>query len=346
MRFFKKSGKNLISLDCPYCGYSQDEASGALSTNCKECHAYYKISKGIGVKSDEPTLPKFMTTDEGFESVEPEKKDVSVGVKVYQGDLSFDSKEEEGDEKPVIRYQEPNLEFDTEEKPSQTSYKVKTRKSDTSFEEEVSSKNVNLDVSNGDETSEERSVYVAKKDANKYSKYTGLEEKKTVVCYECDKSHEVVHHASSSLCPSCGTYISLKDHTINLNWNTSIKTRGDVKILKKGVFKNLSVHCHDLTIEGVFDASVDCSNDFIVKRDSEISGKIKCKRLIIEKKIKVKMSSTIDAQEVVIDGTLIANLKCSGEVILNKRGKLIGDVNTTYLNVQKGGEVLGKLKIK
>lgn len=190
------------------------------------------------------------------------------------------------------------------------------------------------------------SRYVAKENANKYAKYKGDAKDKLIICYECNEPHHIIKSATSSLCPHCGSYISIKDHKINSFWNTSIKTRGNVIVEKKGLLRNLSVACNNLIIEGTFHSSADCQNDLIIRASGKITGHIKCRRVIIEKKTEVEFDHPLVAEEAVIDGVLTCpKLVCTTQATIHKKSKLIGGLEAKSLELQEGATIEGAIQL-
>ncbi len=168
---------------------------------------------------------------------------------------------------------------------------------------------------------------------------------KLIVCYECREPHSIIKTATSSLCPHCGTYISIKDHSINSLWNTSIRTRGNVRVEKKGSLNNLSVACNNLIIEGTFHSSADCQNDLIIRASGRITGKISCKKLLVEKKVEIECDQHITAEEVIIDGKLTGNITCTGNVTLHKKAVLVGNLKAKSMDLRDGASHQGSMQL-
>ena len=87
---------------------------------------------------------------------------------------------------------------------------------------------------------------------------------------------------------------------------------------------------------------------FYIQGSLEINGKfegdIKTEgQIIIGKTGKVK--TNVVARKVVIGGTLIGNIKASDEIVLLETGRILGDVSTPVLNMQKGVVVQGRINI-
>ncbi len=181
--------------------------------------------------------------------------------------------------------------------------------------------------------------------ANRYYSYKGKARDKQVECYECFKTHNIVKDATSSMCPNCGTYISLKDHKIENYWTSAIQTRGNVRVTKKANVKNVSVFCNDLLVEGAFNATVDCSGEFTVKTNTKISGKVNCMKLIVAQGVTVEFERPIKAFEAEINGKVVGDFLDAEKIQIAKKGSLTGTLHTKVLEVVKGGVQIGPAKI-
>ncbi len=87
---------------------------------------------------------------------------------------------------------------------------------------------------------------------------------------------------------------------------------------------------------------------FYIQGSLEINGKFEGEiktegQIIIGKTGKVK--TNVIARKVIVGGTLIGNVKASDEVVLLDTGRILGDVSTPILNVQKGVVVQGRINI-
>lgn len=109
--------------------------------------------------------------------------------------------------------------------------------------------------------------------------------------------------------------------------------------------KNLSVTCYNLIIEGTFHCSADCTNDLIIKTNNTITGYITCKRAIIENKSNATFQHPLQAEDVIIEGTLNANINCSGSITLRKKAKLIGNMTAATIHIEEGAKHEGALSL-
>lgn len=183
----------------------------------------------------------------------------------------------------------------------------------------------------------------------KAAAHTGFFQAKTkprdVACFECDRTHQAPSEASSTLCPACGAYIGLKDYDIRDNWNRRIQTRGNVIIHKKATVTGITIRCHHLTVHGKLTGGVECSGDFVIQSHGKIMGKVRCKRLIIEKRAHVEFSNPVQCEDAIIDGDVTGNFTCTGKLHLKKKATLNGDIKVATMAVDEGARHRGRMAI-
>lgn len=81
-----------------------------------------------------------------------------------------------------------------------------------------------------------------------------------------------------------------------------------------------------------------------LKIDGKFEGDIKTdEALYIGETGKVK--TNIAAKEVTVSGTLIGNIKAENEVRLEETGRMLGDIQTPYLDLSKGVVAKGNITI-
>ncbi|MGC6427876.1 MAG: bactofilin family protein [Akkermansiaceae bacterium] len=199
------------------------------------------------------------------------------------------------------------------------------------------------------ESAKESSTYPKKKTIPKPRKDSLFQKNKAelrdISCFDCSASHEVSPISTSTLCPKCGSYISLKSYEIRGEWNRKIQTRGDVFIFKKGIVSGTTIQCHHLTVEGDFTGGVECSGDLIIRHHGKIVGKVICKRLIIEKRATVEFLNSVETTECTIDGLVTGNITCSGRLALEKKAILSGNIKVGRLAISKGAKHQGQIQM-
>ena len=166
-----------------------------------------------------------------------------------------------------------------------------------------------------------------------------------VACFDCDRVHQAASQSSSTLCPACGSYISLKNYDIKGVWNRSIQTRGNVIIHKKATVHGITIQCHDLIAHGQLTGGVDCSGDVTIQSHGKIIGNIQCKRLIIAKRARVEFTEPILCKDAIIDGQVAGNFTCTGKLHLKRKATLSGDIKVAIMAVDEGARHHGQISI-
>jgi cytoskeletal protein CcmA (bactofilin family) len=164
-------------------------------------------------------------------------------------------------------------------------------------------------------------------------------------CLDCGHLHAVSPNSSSSLCSRCGSYTSLKNYDIREPWTRQIRTRGNVHVHENGSLTDTSVTCNHLTIDGDFNGVVECTGDLIIRKSCRILGHIRCRRLIVENKASVVCASGIQAKEVVVDGSVEADITCDGRLELARKASLTGDINIAKLIINEGAAHQGRVSM-
>jgi len=192
---------------------------------------------------------------------------------------------------------------------------------------------------------EEEARYVGSDRANRYYSYKGDALERMVDCYECGKTHNIIKEATSALCPSCGAYIALKDYDIDSTWTSTIQTRGDVYVGKRGKISSVTIYCHDLTVDGEVDATIDCSGDLHINNDCNITGRVRCMKLTVAAGVNVTFKLNVDAVEVVNFGHIVGNFNHTEKMSLHKKSVLEGNISTTIFELNQGAVHQGMASI-
>lgn len=157
-----------------------------------------------------------------------------------------------------------------------------------------------------------------------------------IACFDCGHLFTAAPEAQSSQCPRCSCYISLADHTIDDHWNRSIRTRGNVTILKGASLTATRVECHHLTVIGQLDAPASCSGTATFRNHGKITGPLNCHHLRIERRCRVEFMQPVHAHQATIHGHARGQLNCSGTVTLEKHASLTGYVRAANLTGKRG----------
>lgn len=166
----------------------------------------------------------------------------------------------------------------------------------------------------------------------------------TVACFECGRKHEVSAIASSTMCSSCGSYISLRKVRIRNDSRQKIKTRGDVTIQRKASHGS-ALACRHLKVLGTVSGSVDCSGDAVFFSECRILGVFSSSSLTIRKKADVHFLRPVYAQNIVVAGKMTGNFYCSGRVTVAGTGSLHGELIARSVTVEPGGVLDASLRV-
>lgn len=165
-------------------------------------------------------------------------------------------------------------------------------------------------------------------------------------CFECGHTFKVSRSLRSVACAQCGATIPMEDVEINMPSDQAIKTRGDVVIRKRGhVASSAGIRCKDLRCFGTFEADVQADGDVIFRSSGSVSGKITCRRLIIEKGSEVHLQGAVHAAEIEVHAKVAGTLFSSGPLIIGAYGSVDGDVTARSVSIEPGGELNGGMSI-
>ncbi len=171
------------------------------------------------------------------------------------------------------------------------------------------------------------------------------EKERTICCHSCGHRQVVSSSAQSSLCPSCASYLDLRDLKVAGPYARTIQTQGTVTVTSKGDLASVRVACAAAYIEGKVRGRLICSGDVHVKMKGTFLGTIETAKLIIDKKSELEFARPVRAKAVEIDGTVAAIIHCDGCVTINKGGVFAGTIYARSVNFEKGGFFMGALHI-
>lgn len=169
--------------------------------------------------------------------------------------------------------------------------------------------------------------------------------RREVVCFDCRTVNKASSKATSTQCANCGTFIDLRDVEIRERSTQRIRTRGNVTIHKKGALLGTAVHCGSLIIEGSVAGSIYAQETVEFRTDAKILGEIRCRRLVVGKRIQVQGLQPIHVESIDLQGTLTARVLAGDTVHLGKQSRLVGGVNAARMKMEPGAELDGVVRI-
>ncbi len=336
--FFKDKSKGPREVTCPLCQHCQQESQLAVSSYCKGCGAYLTFEKDGEIKA-RPVAPP-----DPFAHRPPQPK-VEIEYKARdEAPVSPPKKPSPSPPAKTPKEAEPPRvqEFREKSEPETTKGTFAPLPDITPLPSSLEEEATKPAPSAQDDGSPSR--YHGNEEEISTSGPTKLETRE-VACFDCGDTHAANIRANSTQCRSCGRLISMEDREIKEAMSSRIQTRGDVHIYKKGIVHGAPIQCHNLIVEGDFTGDAECSGDLILRRSGKISGKVSCKRLLIEKRAKIEFLNVVVTDECKIDGLVTGHLACRGLLALEKKATLTGNIKVGRLTVADGAKHTGQIQM-
>lgn len=350
-----------VVLTCPHCGETQEEPALVISSFCRKCGEYFRVRKGVAVPN--PSLRV-----SGIAEVKPrERRRRDEAAKVGPHETTGNSwlvsaDDEEARPLPILRPEEPEKEevgisagafFGLVDEAELTREADAGAPGQPVIGTEAQSREVLGQGSFAALIGAQQPVVVTEKEKMppNYVPPDARRREESVPeipvrCYRCYHVQNVSRYAKSTQCARCSAYISLSDYEIKTMKSHTLRTRGDIEIARRGGLINQSeIACHNLTVNGAIDATVDCSGDAIFRHSGTVRGHLYCDKLLIEKRCEVRFPDGVMANRAEIAGHLIGNLTCSGKVRVTRTGIIEGDLAAVELDLKDGGRVSGETKL-
>lgn len=349
-----------VELTCPNCGGTQQEPALVISSFCRHCGEYFRVRKGVAVPN-----PGLRVS--GIAEVKPRERRRSgdAGNRVDSavlGDSWLVSAEDgEARPQPILRPEETEtadigisagaffgLVDESELAREQAEDPVLPMIGQAAQGREALAQGSMAALIGANQT-----IVVAEKEKMppNYVPPDARRREESVPeipvrCFRCYHVQNVSRYAKSTQCARCSAYISLSDYEIKTVKSHTLRTRGDIEIARRGGLINQSeIACHNLTVNGAIDATVDCSGDAVFRHSGTVRGRLYCDKLLIEKRCEVRFPDGVMANRAEIAGHLIGDLTCSGKVRVTRTGIIEGDLAAVELELKDGGRVSGETKL-
>ena len=354
-----------IELSCPHCGNRQFEPSRVISSFCKSCGEHFRVRKGIAI-------PNAALRVSGIAEVIPSEKSKAAKEKPKRKQSSKKKAEdtEKADKSDSWLMSAKETEDGPRPLPRQEEAPEKTESgiSAGAFfglveEEEVADAASSAELGRKAQAKEalaegsmaalieHQAPTPTQEKVKMPPNFVPPEKRKGLVeplhnfsvrCYRCYHIQPVSKFAKSTQCERCSVYIGLADYEIKANKQHTLRTRGDIVIAKKGGLRNCAIACHNLTVNGVIDAYVDCSGDAVFRKTGKVRGHLYCRKLIVEKNAMVEFPDGVKTERADIVGRVIGDVTCSGTVRISKSGTIEGDVTAIDLQMKDGAVISGE----
>lgn len=168
---------------------------------------------------------------------------------------------------------------------------------------------------------------------------------KHVTCFQCGTELEVAPSAQSTMCKRCSSHLDLRDYIITNAVSKNFRTRGRFVIEEGGFVFNTETFVADAVIKGRFLGKLNAQHSLEIHRTAEIKGSFTTGNLIIPAGSVFRWPEAVRIGGADISGELIADIKCTGRVVLRSTARLFGNVHTAALEVESGAVVVGDMKI-
>jgi cytoskeletal protein CcmA (bactofilin family) len=180
---------------------------------------------------------------------------------------------------------------------------------------------------------------------DRFSKFISREESRRIECFGCGHPQTVSSAATSSICPSCSTYIDLRDFKITSAFNRAIQTQGSVHVTSRGDLSSPKIACGSAVVEGKLRGNLLCNGKTQMRFNGKIYGSIETRQLEILKGSDIEFVRPIKVKEADISGKISARIMSEGVVRISKTGSLEGTVYAKSMVVERGGVFHGELYI-
>lgn len=345
--FFKDKNKGPFEVSCPICQNVQQESRLAVSSYCKKCGAYLTFDRQGGVKA-RPLNPPDPFADR------PPQADVVVDYSPRVAPEAEPPRSPSGSEDASdvattdtgpgeTGEENSELASEAEEDPDAPSQEGPDPPSQPSTSQPDPDRPFQPEPKHPSPSGSSPHRFQGAS-ASDSSDRENIETRE-VACFECGDSHPANVLANSTQCRKCGRLISMADHEIQESSSRPIQTRGNVHIHKKGQVRSAPIECHDLIVEGDFSGDARCTGDLVIRRNGHISGQIRCRRLLVERRARVDFQGPVEMEEGRIDGLVTGNLTCRGLLALEKKAVLTGNLKVGRLAVADGAKHHGQIRM-
>jgi cytoskeletal protein CcmA (bactofilin family) len=173
--------------------------------------------------------------------------------------------------------------------------------------------------------------------------FTGPKERE-IVCFSCSHKQVLSTEAQSTMCPSCGAYVDLRDFKITGPFGRSVQTAGEVSVSAKGDVTSTRLMCGSATIEGSLRGCIVCTGTASLFVKGRMPGLLEAAHVLVERKADIEFVRVLKTKLFELNGKARARV-AADKVVINKGGWLEGVVYARAIVVEKGGVFTGDLHI-
>ena len=170
-------------------------------------------------------------------------------------------------------------------------------------------------------------------------------ELRRVSCFQCGTELDVPKAAESTMCKRCSSHVDLRDYQITQTISKNFRTYGRLVVEEKGYVLNTDSLVGEAVIKGRLIGKIVAHRSLEIFSTAAIKGSFNTGRLIIPAGNTFHWPELLRIGGAEVAGDLVANIQCSGTVVLKATARLFGDVQAANLVVQNGAVFVGNAKI-
>lgn len=166
-----------------------------------------------------------------------------------------------------------------------------------------------------------------------------------IFCHRCGFTTKVSPLALNCSCGGCSASISLRKVVISGRVSRWIDTRDTLLVLQgASLFAPLAI-CREAVLLGKI------AGVLLVEEQCRVEGRgvqpvqLRAGTLRIERGAEIKFPYPVQADEILVRGSLHGDLYCSGRVTIARRGLVHGRVFARSIQMERGGDLVGPLRI-
>lgn len=169
-------------------------------------------------------------------------------------------------------------------------------------------------------------------------------EQRKVRCFQCGTELEAPKAAASTMCKRCSGYVDLSDYRITQTVSKNFRTHGWLVVEEKGYVLNTEAVVGEAVIKGRLIGKLAAENTLEIHSSANIKGTFTAGKLVIPPGNHFRWPEPLRLGGAEIGGELVADLHCTGTVLLRSTARLFGDVEAANFVVESGAVFVGAVR--
>lgn len=294
-----------IVISCPKCNHQQEEPSRVFSCYCKACHTHLDIERDNVTwrHAETPANASLLDRFKALMSKRPHTKPVEIHVP----------------SRPRIR-----------------TAIVPTQQSGESASDAASTDTISTapDKKSKPKTSSADATKSTVKNTPGEGRAPKFRSERILQCYACEKSFPASKLGPAPACPHCAAFFPSNDRVIEGPVSEDIFTYGNVRVLSRGALTTGKLRCHHLAAYGQLGGDIKCSGRVECNASGVMDATLRCRELIIPRKVKIEFTGIIEADHIQVQGEITARALINGELVVDSAGIFNGEVVTRTLSIE------------